>query len=114
MAAEQDNTENKKQEESTGRDWRQLVKDYDESGLNVKEFSEERGIKYHTMKWWLRKRAQETNKSSESNNFVELSILEVQTEYGIRFSNGRELYLKGSYSVARVKQLMELVEASDD
>lgn len=89
--------------------WQQIIAEYEASGLNIKEFSIERGIKYHSLKWQLKKR-----ETCSSNKFVELSVPEVQAEYGIRFGNGRELVLKGSYSVARVKQLVDLLEGRND
>lgn len=88
--------------------WRALVQECEQSEQSVKSFCEERGVKYDTFLWWRMRL-----KSDRSAGFMELRLLEVQAEYSLRFSNGRELVLRGPFRAERVALLIALLEGTN-
>ena len=85
-------------------EWRQIVALFDESGLSLKEFCEERGINTWTLRDW-RKRV-----AAESGSFVEVALPAAGAEYAVILRNGRELKVSGSFSEKRVRQLIAVLE----
>ena len=88
--------------------WQALVQEYEQSEQSVKSFCEERGVKYDTFLWWRRRL-----KGDSSAGFVEVCLPEVQAEYSLRLSNGRELVLRGPFRAERVAQLIALLEGAN-
>ena len=87
-----------------GVDWRQVVAEFEESGLSVKDFCEERGINTWNLRDW-RKRT-----GGPESKFVEVALSAGGAEYSVVLRNGRELKVSGSFSEKRVRQLIAVLE----
>ena len=85
-------------------DWQKIIREYEESGLTIKDFSKEAGVSAWSIKDWRKKFR------IESDTFVELACPSIGAEYSIVLSNGRELRVSGSFSEKRVKQLIGVLE----
>lgn len=84
--------------------WRQIVAEYRESGLSLKDFSEERGLSAWALRSWC-KRTEDAGGA-----FVEVSLPGAGAEYAVVLRNGRELKVSGSFSEKRVRQLIAVLE----
>jgi transposase-like protein len=85
-------------------EWRQLVAEFGESGLTVKDFCEERGINTWTLRDWRRRI------EAQEGGFVEVTLPGAGAEYSVVLGNGRELKVSGSFSEKRVRQLIAVLE----
>ena len=92
-------------------EWREIVQAYESSGLKGKSYCQERGLSVHQFRWWVRQFRQEP----EVRKFVELRLPQQSSannsEYKIKTLSGRELWLQGSFSMERAKQLLALLES---
>ena len=86
--------------------WLSAYRAYEESGLSAKAFCAERGVNYYTFKGWQQRLSKET-----TGTFRELPPSGPEASYAIALRNGRELRLGSGFSAARVRQLVELLEA---
>ena len=87
------------------RHWRAVHEEFSSSGLSIKEFCAERKINYHTFKGWQKQFAKE-NKGA----FLEVATLPSSASYAVVLRSGRELRVSGSFSEARVRQLIRVCE----
>lgn len=94
----------RKKAKKSQEDWRQIIQEYEESGLTLKEFSKERGVNTWSLRDW-RKRL-----GSKTGAFVEVALPGGGAEYSIQLRNGRELRVSGAFSEKRVRQLIEVLE----
>ena len=88
------------------RKWRRICEKFMESGLNMKAFAAEIGVNYYTFKAW-QKRFTEV----PSGEFMEVTLPAASGAYSLVLRNGRELKLSGSFSEARVRQLIGICES---
>jgi len=102
------------------REWRARLAEQESSGLSIRGFCEERGIKENTFThWvrWFRKQAENTGNDTATDgvtqgcsNFIELRPLErTNATYKIRTPSGTELELSGAFNLERVVQLLTLL-----
>ena len=98
---------NQRKQSEGSASWRIKCAEYSESGMSINAYCNEHGIPYYQMKYWLKKFAKQSGEE-RSDKFVEVQLSESSAEYVIRISNGRELILRGSYSVGRVERLLIL------
>lgn len=86
-------------------EWRQVIGEFEESGLSAKDFCEERGLNTWTLRDW-RKRVEK-----QDGKFIEVSLpAGAAAEYSVVLRNGRELKVSGSFSEKRVRQLIAVLE----
>jgi len=71
----------------------ELVKQWQQSGVNQRDFAALHQINVHTFRYWIHK-ARETPSTAEG--FVELPSTEVEAQICVRYPNGVELYLPAS------------------
>lgn len=71
----------------------ELVKQWQQSGVNQRDFAALHQINVHTFRYWIHK-ARETPSTAEG--FVELPAPGVEAQICVRYPNGVELYLPAS------------------
>lgn len=84
--------------------WQRVYREYCESGLSIREFSDERRVSYWSLKAWAKRF------ESEGRKFIEIGVPLASPEYTLVLRNGRELRIPGLFSEKRLRQLIGVVE----
>ena len=88
--------------------WLAEYRAYETSGLSPKDFCAERRLSYWSFKGWQHR----FQKERGSETFRELAVVPAaEASYSVVLRSGRELKLSGGFSPARVRQLVEVLEA---
>jgi hypothetical protein len=87
--------------------WLGVYREFEASGISIRDFCAERGLNYSTFRDWQRR----FSKESREAGFVEMALPVSSCAYTLILRNGRELRLSASFSPPRLRQLIEVLES---
>lgn len=101
----------KSERENWQREMFALIKNWQDSGINQRDFCKRHDITIYTFHYWLRKYKQEYSSSEKGFIPVEISPAETisQEDIRIQYPNGVQLILGNSVSISRIKALIKMI-----
>jgi len=101
----------KSERENWQREMYSIIKKWQGSGTNQKDFCKQHDLSIYTFHYWLRKYKQEYSSSSKGFIPVEISPVETisQEDIRIEYPNGVQLTLGNSVSISRIKALIKMI-----